>query len=458
MKRGKLFLAIVAAGLVCSCSDDTTTELDNVANNTEQGETEVPETTPAKDVENGEELDWFISKNDDYYGAVAKPLELSEEEMLMVERQNNFAFKTLATVFDGENENKVFSALSMNNVLGMLSQITEEVNHKGSRAKVADAYGITEADLATFNSTTHKVRDYIIAADPTSSVSSANALFSEIDLPCIANLSSDYNPYYELNIKSNIDNLLAQWISNTTNGILKDVKIPIKNLPIDFGKTYFANALAFKAAWRGVLIDDEDEIYTQFTNADGSASKVRMINRKMGIYRVYGGHNYTMLRTAYGNGAFDMFVVLPDKGVSLATVVKGFTQVDLNNSLRKKNIFKNVEKCQIPFFHVENSIDFQNYLPKLGLSNIYFDTYLNGIPAPSLFNILFSQTVLTVNDKGAEGASVVIGGGLCGAYPSDDEPFDFVADRPFMYFIRESSTGAILLLGTVTDLHNQIIR
>lgn len=387
---------------------------------------------------------------------MAKPLELSEEEMLMVERQNNFAFKTLATVFDGENENKVFSALSMNNVLGMLSQITEEVNHKGSRAKVADAYGITEADLATFNSITHKVRDYIIAADPTSSVSSANALFSEVDLPCIANLSADYNPYYELNVKSDIDNRLAQWISKATNGILKDVKVPYSKVEGEFA-TFFANTLAFKAAWRGIIEEDND-ISTLFTNADGTTSEVRMINRKMGVFRVYGGNNYTMLRTAYGNGAFDMFVVLPDKGVSLATVVKGFTQVDLNNSLKNKNIFKNVQKCQIPFFQVENSINFRTHLQKLGLNNIFFDTYINGIPYPSEFGILFSKTILTVDNKGAEGASVVIGGGFCGAYPSDDEPFDFVADRPFMYFIRESSTGAILLLGTVTDLHNQAVR
>ncbi len=454
MKRGKLFLiAIVASGLICSCSDDIANDLGQPVESTEQENTESP-VTPAKEADDGEELDWYISTSNEAYGPVAKPLALTDEEMLIVERQNNFAFKTLATVFD-DKKNTIFSALSMNNVLGMLSLITEETQNKGSRAKVAQAYGITEADLATFNSVTQKVREYVMAADPTSTVSSANALFSEVDLPCIANLDANYKPYYELNLTLNIDNRLAQWISNATGGILKDVKMPDANSG-GLYKTYFANALAFKAAWRGAL--DEEEIFAQFTNADGAVSKVRMINRKFGIFSVYGGHNYTMLRTAYGNGAFDLFVVLPDKGVSLASVVNGFSQLNLNNSLKKKNIFKNVEKCQIPFFHVVNDTDFSRHLGKLGLDNIYFDTYRNGISDPSLFNILFSKTVLTVNDKGTEGASVVIGGGLCGAFPLDEEPIDFVADRPFMYFVRESSTGAILLLGTVSDLHNQVIQ
>jgi serine protease inhibitor len=56
-----------------------------------------------------------------------------------------------------------------------------------------------------------------------------------------------------------------------------------------------------------------------------------------------------------------------------------------------------------------------------------------------------------VNEKGTEAAAATGIGMMTTALPSPEEPFHFVADRPFIYAITDRETGAILFLGKIVD-------
>ena len=58
------------------------------------------------------------------------------------------------------------------------------------------------------------------------------------------------------------------------------------------------------------------------------------------------------------------------------------------------------------------------------------------------------KTFIDVNEKGTEAAAVTFIGFVYTAYiPEEPQPVDFFADRPFLFVIRENSTGAVLFIG-----------
>ncbi|VFQ65693.1 unnamed protein product [Cuscuta campestris] len=66
------------------------------------------------------------------------------------------------------------------------------------------------------------------------------------------------------------------------------------------------------------------------------------------------------------------------------------------------------------------------------------------------------KSFIEVNEQGTEAAAVTVARMGCGALRPRPRPVlvDFVADHPFLYFIREDLTGAIVLLGTlINPLH-----
>jgi serine protease inhibitor len=70
-------------------------------------------------------------------------------------------------------------------------------------------------------------------------------------------------------------------------------------------------------------------------------------------------------------------------------------------------------------------------------------------PASGLFILrVIHQTFIDVKEEGTEAAAATIVEMLDSAYPGGG-PLHFVADRPFVYVIKENSTGAILFMGKV---------
>jgi serine protease inhibitor len=69
---------------------------------------------------------------------------------------------------------------------------------------------------------------------------------------------------------------------------------------------------------------------------------------------------------------------------------------------------------------------------------------------------VFHKAFVEVNEKGTEAAAAT---GVAMPSPSSlprDFPFtpEFKADRPFVYLIREKSTGSVLFLGRMTQPNN----
>lgn len=75
-------------------------------------------------------------------------------------------------------------------------------------------------------------------------------------------------------------------------------------------------------------------------------------------------------------------------------------------------------------------------------------------PDPLYFNVFKQQSVLRVDERGTEAASVTWAGLDTSLPEGGEEPVVAVTfDRPFYFFIQEKSTGLMLFMGKVEELN-----
>ena len=113
---------------------------------------------------------------------------------------------------------------------------------------------------------------------------------------------------------------------------------------------------------------------------------------------------------------------------------------------------------ELPRFQLQPSVDTQTTLQEMGLHKV-FDSLESLLPLwPSagakLTNVL-SIAMITVNEKQTEviTGGIVAGviGGVAGGSYRPPEPFRMIVDRPFLFAICDSATGALLYLGAVVE-------
>ena len=61
------------------------------------------------------------------------------------------------------------------------------------------------------------------------------------------------------------------------------------------------------------------------------------------------------------------------------------------------------------------------------------------------------KAFVAVDEKGTEAAAATALGMRAGAAPPTNEPIPFVVDHPFLFFVRDTKSGAVLFMGRVLD-------
>ncbi len=210
------------------------------------------------------------------------------------------------------------------------------------------------------------------------------------------------------------------------------------------------NAVYFKGLWADAF-DKKLTKAAAFNRRDGtkveasfmqSTDKHRMrMDPKNGLQR---------LELPYKDGGLSMVVLLPRD-------VAGFADLEKNLPTQLKAAAKPIDETtqvyvKFPKFELQSPIDLTPSLTKLGVKRAFSAgadfSKING-KTDLYITDAFHQGWVKVDEAGTEAAAataVVIG--LKGmAAP----PQHFVADRPFVFGIRDDATGAFLFLGRVMD-------
>lgn len=380
-------------------------------------------------------------------GNDAIPLSTSNLEEGIAAAQNNFALHILSNA--ARDVNFAFSPLTVNNVFGMAATMAFDEEYA---AKIANALGLDASKLTEMHNFNLRFAEYIETADPNASILSANSVISECGIPDIAALTYHYNPDVMTSVP-NLQEALNAWISSKSGGLIKELNLGLEKSSLP--RTALSGLIRFSGLWRG-LIDKKATKPADFTNADGSISQVKMMNVKSEC-NVYDGGNYKVLRMPYGNKAFEMLVVLPDEGNTLDAVLSSLNNASLSKVISDANAFDmlNFSLVNIPRFEVETTTELTDIFNRAGLKDFPIRTILNGKETPTLLSKALNKTVFKVDEEGATGASVTTWLGLCGSFDGETASVrrnQFIANRPFAFFVREASTGSFLMAGAIRNM------
>jgi serpin B len=172
---------------------------------------------------------------------------------------------------------------------------------------------------------------------------------------------------------------------------------------------------------------------------------------QIGTFKYAETSNAQALELPYSGNELAMTVLLPKPDSSLAEL-EAALQADGIQSIMEGLAPIKVD-VKLPRFKFEAELSLSEYLQQLGMTDAFDDNIadFSGISDTFLYiTHVLHKAFIEVNEEGTEAAAataVVVGTKSIRL----DLPEIFVADRPFIFLIRDLRTGSILFMGRMAD-------
>lgn len=346
------------------------------------------------------------------------------------------------------DENLLVSPLSAEVALSLTANGAKDETQK----EMLEMIGMTDRDLAAVNRYYSDLMVGLPKRDKVSIVKIANAVWIDDEFKLSENFADSAKIY-----RSNVDaidlqnpanaKVLNKWAADNTENLINNIVNERMFSPSL--RMVIANALYFKGRWQ-TKFEESMTKQRPFYKENGEEVQVRMM-RKTAHYRYIRPEkcNFQIACLDYKGGAYEMIVVLPDKGASPESVLNELTTEQLtewSNNTMSKNL-----QLELPSFKVEWGKSLNDCFKKMGMERAFSGKAdFSGMTDSERLCIsdISQFTYMNVDEDGTEAAAVtVVALSLTSAGPQEVHPF--VVDHPFLLFIRDKKSGAILFAGKI---------
>ena len=382
---------------------------------------------------------------------VDTPLDLPAGSTTITDAANQFAINTFQQTLQTEpsGPNTLISPLSIYLALDM--------TYNGAAGTTADSMAATlqlsGVPLGQLNAMSHALLQQLPKEDSKVQLDIANSIWYTTKFPAPATGFKDsITNSYEGTVQpldftnSGSLNTINSWVSKNTAG-----KIPqlLKQLDPDL-VMLLVNAVYLNGSWLHGFPSSATQNGPFYTST-GNGVTVPFMNQTTKL-RVYTDSNLIMVEMPYGTGqAFDMYLVEPfSRTQPINSFVSGLNATFLDQALN------NLDSAQIdlsmPKWEYSYGIDnMKPELTALGMGiafsdNANFSTMYPG--EQTNISQVIHKTYISVSESGTVAAAVT-GVGMVGT--SLPAYLSVKFDHPFVYLIREKTTGLILFIGVVND-------
>jgi len=380
-----------------------------------------------------------------------KQVQLTEKQKLLIEANNSFGFDFFSKVneYSGGETNLMVSPLSVSMALGMTRNGARRTTLEGMTQTLGFA-GLTNHEI---NESYKYILETFTGLDPKVKLSIANSIWYRntftVEQPFITTNQDYFNASVtplDFSSPSAIVTINA-WVKAQTNQLIPTI---IEEIP-ENAVMYLINAVYFKGQWKSQFKVSDTQL-KPFYLADNSEIQAESMLQHTTI-SYFKGTGFRAVELPYNQGNFTMTVLLPDADKTVNDVISQLTQENWN---AWGSQFANTDiQLQLPKFRYDyNEENMKSILSDMGMG-VAFDPNnadFTGINSGGGLYIsdVKHKTFIETDEEGTEAAAVTsVGVGTTSAGP--DEPLYMTIDRPFIYFIREKSSGTILFIGTVMN-------
>jgi len=239
---------------------------------------------------------------------------------------------------------------------------------------------------------------------------------------------------------------INDWVAKQTRDRIKDLIPPgaINTLT----RMVLTNAIYFKAAWREPF--DKDRTGDQpFTRLTGDSIPVEMM-RQTNDYGYASGDGYQVVELPYHGDEFSMVILLPDVG--RFEEFEGTLEPSRWGTILEQVEYRTVA-LSLPKFTFEWGTSLADTLAAMGMPSAFDPAEADFSGMTDVEQLFIGDVIhkafVAVDEEGTEAAAatavIMVG------TSAPVEPVVVTVDRPFIFLIRDISTGTILFLGRVVD-------
>ena len=244
--------------------------------------------------------------------------------------------------------------------------------------------------------------------------------------------------------------VINKWVEEKTREKIKD--LIAQGVLKRETRLVLTNAIYFLGTWASKF-RKEDTQEAPFTLADGTKVNVPLMFQS-DRFPYMEGDGFQALQMPYRGGDLSMLLLLPRAVDGIPAMEEKLTQENLDEWLGR--LARKEGRVWVPRFRMTCTFTLNDALKQMGMADLFSGDKadLSGMNGRrDLFvSTVVHKAFVDVNEEGTEAAAATaVMVEMTSAMPEREEPFEFRADRPFIFVIRDRRSGAILFLGRVTD-------
>lgn len=409
----RIFTFAIAPLLLTACTSDN-------APDTGAGETQ------------GANPDWELTTR----------LDLTDGDREAVDAVNEFSHRLMAEAQAASKDGEFcVSPLSVSIYLGMLANATAGDSH----SQIMTALGT--GDIDALNSLCGKLMHYLPCDENGSSLGIANKFWVSLvfEVPSrfsdvVADVFNAPVEYVDFASSATVPSI-NKWVHDNTNGKIGSLLDGDWRQYTDLSMTS-ANTVYFKGDWMS-RFDPEQSVTGTFHGLEGDR-KARMMQNT--LIAGYAADDMMQTVTLDFAGPSVMELYLPARNTDIRNLAAALA-ADACQEIRKELKPYQVT-LSLPSFEKSTQIDLGNVLGAMGISTDRMDFSPMGLGKTAAR--ILHKTSVSIDEEGAELAAVTGGTDLLS--PGSDNGYPEIKvdfDRPFLYIVRNTATGAILMAGNV---------
>lgn len=237
------------------------------------------------------------------------------------------------------------------------------------------------------------------------------------------------------------------WVASQTNDLITDL-IPQGALD-SLTRLVLVNAVYLDATW-ALPFDPEATFDAPFIRLDGSEVSVPTMHAYMLSSLYASGDGWQAIDLPYTGDELSMLVVVPDQG--RFAEIEALVAAGLVDDVRA-GLGQAIVDLGLPKFEMRKQLSLVEALQALGMSAAFDPgtADFTGISTEDQLYIsgVIHEAFIRVDEAGTEAAAATAV--IIGTTSMPDNVIALDIDRPFLYFLQDRATGALLFVGRVVD-------
>ncbi len=379
-----------------------------------------------------------------------RALQVHEKEMVF--SNSKFAIDLFHQLQETEHPNQFFSPFSIHQALSMTMN--------GNEGDVLEEFiqvlryeGMGEAAI---NQAAKDLTSFLLKLDPKVDMSIANAIWYKDNYQVFPAFRAIVTDNYQAEM-AGLDMhdpqsvpIINNWIENKTQGIIKDMLDFIPENAV----MYLVNAIYFKGDWKYQFASSKTKPEPFYVTPLEEKTVDMMQMDEAATFRYWADADLQYLEVPYSTGQFNMGI-LTGREPDLGHVIASFTFDNLEHW--RENAQETNFILKMPKFKMSQKMDNMKVdLIEMGLERpFYFHpdnfTRLFSNPTDDLkISRVIHDAFIEVDEKGTEAAAATVVE-VVEKLSMPSGPRTLTLDQPFVFFIQENHSGAILFMGKFSD-------